>query len=125
MESIRDFVQIQLDKIDTKRGCKTRASITLVGGYRRGKTESNDCDLLITYPEADGAEIGVLADLLDRLKFKGEVPQIRFVLQPQSNVHGIATTSRSRTGRWCLVILRGSLEASFGLESSSFCFGFA
>lgn len=72
VESIRDFVQIQLDKIDAKRGCKTRASITLVGGYRRGKSESNDCDLLITYPEADGAEVGVLADLLGRLQAKGD-----------------------------------------------------
>lgn len=39
--------------------------------YRRGKEESNDIDLIITYPHSEGAERGVLNLLLKRLHDKG------------------------------------------------------
>ncbi|KAK4705593.1 hypothetical protein P7C70_g602, partial [Phenoliferia sp. Uapishka_3] len=54
VESIANFVKIQLEK--TEPG----AHVIICGGYRRGKSESNDVDLLITYPHEDGKERGVL-----------------------------------------------------------------
>ncbi|KAL8280347.1 hypothetical protein RQP46_007264 [Phenoliferia psychrophenolica] len=68
VESVASFVKVQLDKVEPG------AHVVLCGGYRRGKTESNDVDLLITYPWEDGKERGVLARLLDRLLAKGLIP---------------------------------------------------
>jgi hypothetical protein len=39
--------------------------------YRRGKEESNDVDILITFPHAEGVERGVLRQLVQRLRAKG------------------------------------------------------
>ncbi|KAG0656232.1 hypothetical protein C6P46_000388 [Rhodotorula mucilaginosa] len=62
------FVKIQLNKIQ-------RGSFSLLCGvYRRGKEESNDVDILITFPHAEGVERGVLRQLVQRLRAKGLIP---------------------------------------------------
>ncbi|CAL1539750.1 unnamed protein product [Lymnaea stagnalis] len=43
--------------------------ITLTGGFRRGKSNGHDIDILITHP-TDGAELGILSKLLDVLDKK-------------------------------------------------------
>ncbi|TNY18636.1 DNA polymerase mu [Rhodotorula diobovata] len=58
VESIARFVQIQVERIE----------------YRRGKTMSNDVDLLITFPHQDGRERGLLRRLCHRLEVKGFIP---------------------------------------------------
>ncbi|GAA5920466.1 hypothetical protein JCM1841_003494 [Sporobolomyces salmonicolor] len=68
VESICEWVRVQLDRIEPG------AHIAIVGGYRRGKRDSNDVDLLITYPHQDGKERGILRRLCHRLKAKGLVP---------------------------------------------------
>ncbi|BGP17708.1 hypothetical protein JCM10213_005288 [Rhodosporidiobolus nylandii] len=82
VESIAAFVQLQVDRIE--RG----AHIVIAGGYRRGKTESNDVDLLITYPHQDGKERGILRRLCRRLESKGLIPP-----------HGILSFSEPATLR--------------------------
>ncbi|GAA6049117.1 hypothetical protein JCM3770_003894 [Rhodotorula araucariae] len=69
VESIRDFIQIQLDKV------QPGAKLELCGGYRRGKEFSNDVDVIITYPHRDGVERGVLKKLVHRLIRKGLIPE--------------------------------------------------
>ncbi|GAA5933417.1 DNA-directed DNA polymerase IV [Sporobolomyces koalae] len=68
VESIHEFVRIQLDRIEPG------AYTVLCGGYRRGKTASNDVDILITYPHQDGKERGILRRLVHRLEVKGLIP---------------------------------------------------
>lgn len=68
VESIAAFVQLQIDRIE--RG----AHICIAGGYRRGKLQSNDVDLLITYPHQDGKERKMLRRLCHRLQAKGLIP---------------------------------------------------
>ncbi|GAA6024604.1 hypothetical protein JCM10207_001018 [Rhodosporidiobolus poonsookiae] len=68
VESIAAFVQLQLDRIETG------AHILIAGGYRRGKLQSNDVDILITYPHQDGKERGILRRLCHRLEAKGLIP---------------------------------------------------
>lgn len=46
--------------------------IYLIGGFRRGKTEGHDIDILLSHP-TEGKETGLLSDLLKRLKEKGLV----------------------------------------------------
>ncbi|KAK4049870.1 hypothetical protein OIO90_005259 [Microbotryomycetes sp. JL221] len=68
VESVANFIRIQLDKIEPG------AHTVLCGGYRRGKAQSNDIDLLITYPHQDGREKFVLRRLVHRLEEKGFIP---------------------------------------------------
>ncbi|GAA5852035.1 hypothetical protein JCM9279_005039 [Rhodotorula babjevae] len=68
VESIARFVQLQVDRIE--RG----SHMVICGGYRRGKTMSNDVDLLITFPHQDGKERGLLRRLCHRLEVKGFIP---------------------------------------------------
>ncbi|GAA5907550.1 type-X family DNA polymerase [Sporobolomyces salmoneus] len=68
VESIQEFVRIQLARIEPG------AHTVLCGGYRRGKTMSNDVDVLITYPHQDGKERGILRKLVLRLEAKGLIP---------------------------------------------------
>ncbi|GAA5824972.1 hypothetical protein JCM11251_006046 [Rhodosporidiobolus azoricus] len=68
VESIKEFVHLQLDRIE--RG----SHIVIAGGYRRGKLQSNDVDLLITYPHQDGKERGILRKLCRCLEAKGLIP---------------------------------------------------
>ncbi|GAA5993476.1 hypothetical protein JCM11641_002670 [Rhodosporidiobolus odoratus] len=82
VESIAAFVQIQLDRLEPG------AHIVIAGGYRRGKLESNDVDLLITYPHQDGKERGILRKLCRRLEAKGLIP-----------LHGILSFSEPATLR--------------------------
>jgi DNA polymerase mu len=46
------------------------AEYTLVGGYRRGKAESNDVDIVFTHPE-DGKQRDALETLTATLKTAG------------------------------------------------------
>ncbi|GAA5870775.1 hypothetical protein JCM8547_001705 [Rhodosporidiobolus lusitaniae] len=82
VESITAFVQLQLDRIE--RG----SHIVICGGYRRGKLQSNDVDLLITFPHQDGKEKGILRRLCHRLECKGLIPP-----------HGILSFSEPATLR--------------------------
>lgn len=45
--------------------------LTTSSRYRRGKGETNDVDILVTFPHQDGKERRVLAKLLRRLLAKG------------------------------------------------------
>ncbi|POY75321.1 hypothetical protein BMF94_1692, partial [Rhodotorula taiwanensis] len=68
VESIAQFVQLQVDRIE--RG----SHMVITGGYRRGKLQSNDVDLLITFPHQDGKERKMLRRLCHRLQVKGFIP---------------------------------------------------
>ncbi|GAA5880849.1 hypothetical protein JCM3774_000499 [Rhodotorula dairenensis] len=68
VESIAAFVQLQMDRIE--RG----SHICIAGGYRRGKTQSNDVDLLIAFPHQDGKERKMLRRLCNRLQAKDLIP---------------------------------------------------
>ncbi|KAI5478040.1 beta dna polymerase [Pseudohyphozyma bogoriensis] len=68
VESVANFICLQLDRVEPG------AHTVLCGGYRRGKTQSNDVDLLITFPHQDGKERGVLRRLVRRLQAKGFIP---------------------------------------------------
>ncbi|XP_006166068.1 DNA-directed DNA/RNA polymerase mu isoform X2 [Tupaia chinensis] len=46
------------------------ATVTLTGGFRRGKLQGHDVDLLISHPE-EGQEVGLLPQLLLRLQDQG------------------------------------------------------
>lgn len=85
---MHDWIKIQLDKVEPgAHTVLTGGSVTShpslldrpidkkVHRYRRGKSESNDIDILITYPHEDGKERGVLEALLHRLQKKGLVPE--------------------------------------------------
>lgn len=97
VESIQEFVRIQLDRIlpgshtelcggsvnsrpvtsdfDRLASEREREEADRSGAtdrYRRGKTMSNDVDILITYPHQDGIERGILRKLVSRLEAKGE-----------------------------------------------------
>ncbi|GAA5919160.1 hypothetical protein JCM5296_004095 [Sporobolomyces johnsonii] len=96
VESICEWVRIQLDRIEPG------AHIAIAGGYRRGKRQSNDVDLLITYPHQDGKERGVLRRLLHRLTAKGLIPP-----------DGILTFSQPATKR----TIRENLHASSSFDA--------
>ncbi|XP_048187687.1 DNA-directed DNA/RNA polymerase mu-like [Perognathus longimembris pacificus] len=48
------------------------ATVTLTGGFRRGKMQGHDVDFLITHPE-EGQEAGLLPRVLDHLQSQGLV----------------------------------------------------
>ncbi|XP_052054769.1 DNA-directed DNA/RNA polymerase mu isoform X1 [Apodemus sylvaticus] len=48
------------------------ATVTLTGGFRRGKTQGHDVDFLITHPE-EGREIGLLPRVMSCLQSQGHV----------------------------------------------------
>ena len=50
MEEIGRVVMAELDKLVP--GCVS----TIVGGYRRGKPESNDVDIVFTHPDAEAVK---------------------------------------------------------------------
>ncbi|GAA5998576.1 type-X family DNA polymerase [Rhodotorula paludigena] len=68
VDSIVKWIQHQLDKI------QPGARLEACGGYRRGKSHSNDVDIIITWPHQDGLERGVLDKLVERLLRKRLVP---------------------------------------------------
>ncbi|KAK4700372.1 hypothetical protein P7C70_g5875, partial [Phenoliferia sp. Uapishka_3] len=88
VESIANFVKIQLEK--TEPG----AHVVICGGYRRGKTASNDVDLIITYPHEDGKERGVLKRLLERLLAKGLIPPNGILSQNHSASSRTSTSNK-------------------------------
>ncbi|POY73408.1 hypothetical protein BMF94_3746 [Rhodotorula taiwanensis] len=73
VESIHQFVKIQLDRI------LLGSHSILCGGYRRGKEYSNDVDILITWPHQEGVEKGILRLLVERLQAKGLIPSDRIL----------------------------------------------
>ncbi|XP_028726421.1 DNA-directed DNA/RNA polymerase mu isoform X1 [Peromyscus leucopus] len=48
------------------------ATVTLTGGFRRGKSEGHDVDFLITHPE-EGQEVGLLPRVMSQLQRQGLV----------------------------------------------------
>uniref|UniRef100_A0A0W0FVE5 DNA polymerase n=1 Tax=Moniliophthora roreri TaxID=221103 RepID=A0A0W0FVE5_MONRR len=73
VEAMRDIVMDELGKI--KKGCVC----TITGGYRRGKQESNDVDIVLTHPDLDSGkgEVKALAEkLLKRLYEQGLITHV-------------------------------------------------
>ncbi|CEQ41545.1 SPOSA6832_03302, partial [Sporobolomyces salmonicolor] len=95
VESICEWVRVQLDRIEPG------AHIAIVGGYRRGKRDSNDVDLLITYPHQDGKERGILRRLCHRLKAKEPRlrPSSRAGLVPPEGILSFSQPATKRTTR--------------------------
>lgn len=77
VEEIADMVNQHLQRIIPG------AEYTITGGYRRGKTESNDVDVLFTHPD-DGKEKGALQKLLDSLQQAGLVTDVLYVAMTDS-----------------------------------------
>lgn len=48
------------------------ATVTLAGGFRRGRSQGHDVDFLITHPQ-EGQEVGLLATVMGHLKKQGLV----------------------------------------------------
>ncbi|KAF9268570.1 Nucleotidyltransferase [Marasmius fiardii PR-910] len=73
VEEMRDVVMAELDQI--KPGCVS----TITGGYRRGKPESNDVDIVISHRDLKtgrGHVIGLCAELVQVLYSKGVVTHV-------------------------------------------------
>lgn len=47
-----------------------RATVTIVGGYRRGKSESGDVDMIVSHPELDQTA-GLIREIVDSLEDTG------------------------------------------------------
>ncbi|TDL20099.1 Nucleotidyltransferase [Rickenella mellea] len=69
VEEMCRIVTAELEQIQT--GCIH----TIVGGYRRGKPESNDVDIVFTHPEK-GKDRGLCQKLVDRLRQRGMVTHV-------------------------------------------------
>jgi DNA polymerase lambda len=51
-----------------------KASVVIMGSYRRGKSTCGDIDLLITHPDyVESTPIGALGELADRLRQRGHI----------------------------------------------------
>lgn len=96
VESIVKWIKHQLDKI------QPGARLEACGGYRRGKTHSNDVDIIITWPHQDGVERGVLDKLVERLLKKGECSHPRVVAADVNcaSQQDSCPTMASCTTRW-------------------------
>ncbi|KAF8653272.1 hypothetical protein AX16_003974 [Volvariella volvacea WC 439] len=73
VEAMRDVVMGELDRI--KPGCVS----TIVGGYRRGKLESNDVDIVFGHPgiKSNGPEVkGLCKALVQRLHNRGIITNV-------------------------------------------------
>ncbi|KAG7091129.1 hypothetical protein E1B28_010183 [Marasmius oreades] len=73
VEEMRDAVMAELDKIRT--GCVS----TITGGYRRGKLESNDVDIVISHSDLKigrGYVVGLCSQLVRALYRKGLVTHV-------------------------------------------------
>nr|XP_008119518.1 PREDICTED: DNA-directed DNA/RNA polymerase mu-like [Anolis carolinensis] len=55
---------------DVVEQCLPGASVTLTGGFRRGKQSGHDVDLLLTHP-VDGQEIGLLGKVIAQMDRQG------------------------------------------------------
>uniref|UniRef100_A0A8C8RHT5 DNA-directed DNA/RNA polymerase mu n=1 Tax=Pelusios castaneus TaxID=367368 RepID=A0A8C8RHT5_9SAUR len=90
------------------------AMVTLAGGFRRGKQNGHDVDLLITHPE-DGREVGLLSPLVSWLDSQG------VILSQHSQKNSYEGPEQPRDGRVldrferCFCIFR--LEAQGGLAT--------
>jgi DNA polymerase mu len=69
VEEMHQIVMAELDHI--QKGCVS----TIVGGYRRGKPESNDVDIVITHPDSRKAA-GIGKKLIRRLYEQGLVTHV-------------------------------------------------
>ncbi|KAK6543719.1 hypothetical protein TWF694_000453 [Orbilia ellipsospora] len=66
------------------------AEVAVVGGYRRGKEESNDVDILVTHPRVKKSRDveGLLVPLVDLLEREGLMTHVLSVHQPSRGVAG-------------------------------------
>ncbi|KAH8103597.1 Nucleotidyltransferase [Cristinia sonorae] len=86
VEEMNKVVMEQLDELEP--GCVS----TIVGGYRRGKSESNDVDIVFTHPDASKVK-GLCKRLVDRLYERGMVTHVMHL----SNFH---SHNPLRTTHW-------------------------
>ena len=63
-------------------------TVTLVGGFRRGKSEGHDVDLLISHPE-NGKEKGILSLIVDKLQVRfSQVELVNYIVRANCNFRG-------------------------------------
>lgn len=78
--AIGKLVQAQVDAV--LPGC----SVEISGGYRRGKTMSNDVDLLICHPEHDYSKrLDVVQQLLEQMRKRGIMSHTVNITSPSGN----------------------------------------
>ncbi|KAI5475866.1 beta dna polymerase [Pseudohyphozyma bogoriensis] len=99
VESVAKFIKLQLDRVEP--GAQT----TLCGGYRRGKSHSNDVDIMITYPHQDGKERGVLERLVHRLQAKDGLLSLSTPASNRTTPHAKPTSSFDALDRCFCVFL--------------------
>ncbi|XP_016003324.2 DNA-directed DNA/RNA polymerase mu isoform X2 [Rousettus aegyptiacus] len=82
------------------------ATVTLVGGFRRGKLQGHDVDFLITHPQ-EGQEAGLLSRVVHSLKEQGLV--LYYQHRPRHSQEPACPARRNRTTdtlERCFCILR-------------------
>ncbi|KAJ6497660.1 hypothetical protein C8R45DRAFT_822634 [Mycena sanguinolenta] len=90
VELMHDIVMREVERL--KPGCMS----TIVGGYRRGKAESNDVDIVITHPTlASGSNqvMGLGQDLVNRLYARGLITHVM-------QLSGFHPPGELRTSNW-------------------------
>jgi len=85
VEEIAELIMSELDKI--RPGCL----YTICGGYRRGKAQSNDVDIVITDPNPTSinSQITSMEDLLRQLKKKAFITHVVNVTTPSSTFEAV------------------------------------
>ncbi|TFY83154.1 hypothetical protein EWM64_g845 [Hericium alpestre] len=86
VEEIHRVIMAELDEVEP--GCVS----TVVGGYRRGKTESGDVDIVFTHPNASRTK-GLCKRFMKRLYEKGLVTHVM-------HLSGFHTHNALRTTHW-------------------------
>ncbi|KAK1334703.1 hypothetical protein QTO34_004269 [Cnephaeus nilssonii] len=71
-----------------------RATVTLAGGFRRGKLQGHDVDFLITHPE-EGQEVGLLPRVMRYLEQQGLVLYQQHQRRPSGEPARLAPKGRS------------------------------
>lgn len=87
MHADRFTPQIQSELDEIRPGCLH----TICGGYRRGKTQSNDVDIVITDPNPTSfnSQITCMEDLLRQLKKKAYITHVVNVTTPSSTFEAV------------------------------------
>ncbi|ORY32892.1 putative beta DNA polymerase [Naematelia encephala] len=88
-EEVEDIAKCVMEHLDAfLPGCQH----TLTGGYRRGKTASNDVDIVFCPPE-DGQDIGLLRDLYLRLSTLGIITHVLHVTHREAGSRVVASAN--------------------------------
>ncbi|XP_068776755.1 DNA-directed DNA/RNA polymerase mu [Struthio camelus] len=98
-EAIRDLVRVEAERV------LLDATVTLVGGFRRGKPTGHDVDLLLSHPE-EGREQVLLGPLVTRLEQQG----LLLYQQSQPNTFRLEPSSSTMDQfERCFAIVRWAL----------------